>query len=90
MFIGHIAVGLVAKRASPKTNVATFIFAALWCDILFGVLVLFGIEHLEIVPGCRGSTNSRIHRLSGGLAVSPPAGGSSSDLHGRWDCYRRI
>jgi hypothetical protein len=51
MFIGHFAVGFAAKKAAPKTSLATLIAAALWPDILWPVFVLTGIERVRIDPG---------------------------------------
>src|SRR5512142_1213611 len=51
MFVGHIAVALAAKRAAPRTNLALFALAAQWADTLWPVLVLLGVERVEIRPG---------------------------------------
>ncbi len=51
MFIGHIAVGLAAKRAAPKTSLGTLLLAAEWPDLVWPLLVLLGVERVRIVPG---------------------------------------
>ena len=51
MFIGHFAVGFAAKRAVPRVSLAALLFAALFADILWPVLVLLGIETVRIAPG---------------------------------------
>ena len=51
MFIGHFAVGLAAKKISPRTSLATLFVAAQFLDILWPPLVLFGIERVAIDPG---------------------------------------
>jgi hypothetical protein len=51
MFLGHFAVALAAKKAAPKTSLGTLVLAAQFADILWPVLLLFGIEQVRIVPG---------------------------------------
>ena len=51
MFIGHFGIGLGAKKISPKPSLATFFFASQFIDLLWPILLLLGIEHVEIDPG---------------------------------------
>ncbi len=51
MFIGHFAVALAAKKAAPKTNLATLIAASQLVDLLWPVFLLLGWEHARIEPG---------------------------------------
>lgn len=51
MFIGHFALALAAKRAAPAASLGTLIFAALFLDILWPLLVLAGVERVKIAPG---------------------------------------
>lgn len=51
MFVGHLAVGLAAKRFAPKTSLGTLLIAAQFADILWPVLILAGVEHARIAPG---------------------------------------
>jgi membrane-bound metal-dependent hydrolase YbcI (DUF457 family) len=51
MFIGHIAVGLAAKRLAPKTSLGLLVAAPLAVDLLWPVLVLAGVEQVRIDPG---------------------------------------
>jgi len=51
MFIGHFALGFAAKKATPKTSLATLFVAAQLADILWPVLLAFGVEQVMIVPG---------------------------------------
>ena len=51
MFVGHIAVALVAKRAVPRPNLGLLALGAQWADTLWPVLVLLGLEQVEIKPG---------------------------------------
>ncbi len=53
MFIGHFAVGFAAKRAAPKTSLATLVFAALFLDLLWPILLWLGIERVRLAPGGR-------------------------------------
>ena len=48
MFIGHFAVGFAAKKSAPETSLGTMLMAALWCDLVFGVLMLAGMERAAI------------------------------------------
>jgi hypothetical protein len=51
MFIGHIAVALGVKKASPKTSLGTLLLAAQWPDLLWPLFFAFGWEKVAIVPG---------------------------------------
>ncbi|MEO7793178.1 MAG: hypothetical protein ABIV06_00280 [Thermoanaerobaculia bacterium] len=51
MFLGHFAVGLAAKRATPALSLGVLFAAAQFADLLWPNLVLAGVEKLEIVPG---------------------------------------
>jgi hypothetical protein len=56
MLVGHIAVGLLAKRRLPSLSLGTVVLAALLADLLWCVLAIAGVEKVEIVPG-RGAAN---------------------------------
>jgi len=51
MFIGHFAVGFAAKRAAPRTSLGLLMAAPLLLDLIWPVLVLAGLERVEIDPG---------------------------------------
>jgi membrane-bound metal-dependent hydrolase YbcI (DUF457 family) len=51
MFIGHLAVGLAAKRAAPRLSLGVLMAAAMFADALWPVLILLGIEEVRILPG---------------------------------------
>ncbi len=51
MFIGHIAIALGAKKASPKTSLGTLLMSAQFLDLLWPLFLLLGIEHVRIDPG---------------------------------------
>src|SRR5436853_2354396 len=51
MFIGHFGVAFAAKRVAPQVSVGTTILAACFLDALWPILLLAGIERVEIVPG---------------------------------------
>jgi hypothetical protein len=51
MLVGHLAVGLFAKRIEPKISLGTWILAALFSDLLVFPLLIAGIEHFDTVPG---------------------------------------
>lgn len=51
MFLGHIAVGLAGKRFAPRASLATLLFAPLFLDFLWPILLLLGWERVRVVPG---------------------------------------
>src|SRR5262247_2656056 len=51
MFVGHLALGLAAKRATPRVSLAVLIGAAQLADMLWPVLVALGVETVRIDPG---------------------------------------
>jgi hypothetical protein len=51
MFLGHFAVALGAKRAVPAISLGMLFLACQLADLIWPVLVLSGVEHVEIDPG---------------------------------------
>ena len=51
MFIGHFALGLAAKRATPRVSLAVLFAAAQLADLLWPVLLVLGLEQVRIDPG---------------------------------------
>ncbi len=51
MFLGHFAIALAAKRATPNTSLGTLFAAAQLVDLLWPMFLLLGMEHVAIVPG---------------------------------------
>jgi hypothetical protein len=51
MFLGHYGVAFALKRAEPKLSLGTLFLAVQLADLLWGVFVLLGWEHAQIVPG---------------------------------------
>lgn len=51
MFIGHYAVALSAKKVSPKISLGTLFIAAQLVDLIWPIMLLFGIEHVKVDPG---------------------------------------
>lgn len=51
MFLGHVALGLAAKRVTPRVSLAVLLLAAQFADTLWPVLVGLGVEHVRIDPG---------------------------------------
>ena len=54
MFIGHVALGLAAKRFAPQTPLSLLLAAPLVPDLLFPILLLLGWEQMRLAPGARG------------------------------------
>ena len=71
MFLGHFAVGLAAKRLAPTVSLGTLFLAAQLADLVWPVLVLLGIERVEVAPGATAVTPLRFvhypfsHSLAG-------------------------
>jgi hypothetical protein len=51
MFIGHAALALAAKPIVPRASLGVAMAATFWLDLVWPVLVLAGIERVEIAPG---------------------------------------
>lgn len=51
MFIGHFAIAFGAKKAAPKTNLATLVAASQLVDLLWPLFLLLGLENVRIDPG---------------------------------------
>lgn len=51
MFVGHLAVGLSAKRVAPSVSLGTLVLAAMLADLLWCLFLLAGIEHVQFKPG---------------------------------------
>lgn len=51
MFVGHVGVALAAKRVVPAVSAGALVAAAMLIDLVWPVLLLLGIERVEIAPG---------------------------------------
>src|SRR2546429_4775335 len=51
MFIGHFALGFVAKKFAPCSSMAVLLSAPLFLDLLWPVFLLLGWERVRIDPG---------------------------------------
>ena len=49
MFLGHYGVALAAKRVAPRTSLGWLTFAAQFLDELWPILLLLGVEQVEIL-----------------------------------------
>jgi len=56
MFIGHFGVGFAAKKAIKKTSLGTLFLASQFVDLLWPILLILGIEKVEINPANTGLT----------------------------------
>ena len=56
MFIGHFAVAFAAKRVMPQVSLGTFFLAAQLADLVWPLLVIAGIEKVEVRPGATAVT----------------------------------
>jgi membrane-bound metal-dependent hydrolase YbcI (DUF457 family) len=51
MFVGHFGVALASRRVAPGLSLGTAIFATFLLDAIWPVLVVAGIERVEVKPG---------------------------------------
>jgi hypothetical protein len=51
MFIGHYALGFAGKKINKAPSLGTMFIAVQWLDLVWPVLVLMGIEKVNIEPG---------------------------------------
>lgn len=51
MFIGHFALGFMAKKLEPKVSLGTYFVAVQFADLLWPTLLLLGVEQVVIAPG---------------------------------------
>ena len=51
MFVGHFALALAAKRATPRVRLGTLVMAAQWLDLLWPIFLLLGWEQVKPAPG---------------------------------------
>jgi hypothetical protein len=59
VFLGHFAAGLAAKRLAPAVSLGTLFLACQLADLVWPVLVLAGVERVEIEPGATAVTPLR-------------------------------
>jgi hypothetical protein len=51
MVLGHFGFGLGAKKFAPRLSLGTLFLAVQWADLLWPILLLLNVEHVEIRPG---------------------------------------
>jgi membrane-bound metal-dependent hydrolase YbcI (DUF457 family) len=51
MFVGHFAMGLMAKRVTPQVSLGWLLAAPLLLDLIWPVFLLLGVETVRIDPG---------------------------------------
>jgi hypothetical protein len=56
MFVGHLAVALVSKRAAPAVSLGWLMAGVTALDLVWPVFVLAGIEHVRVVQGATAFT----------------------------------
>jgi hypothetical protein len=56
MLVGHVAVGLTAKCATPRVSLGTFILAALLADLLWSIFLVVGVERVQFATGTGAGT----------------------------------
>ena len=56
MFIGHFGAGFAGKKFSKSASLGTYFMAAQWIDLIWPILILLGIERVEIQPSASAVT----------------------------------
>ena len=56
MFIGHFGAGFAGKKFSKSVSLGTYFMAAQWIDLIWPILLLLGIERVEIQPSATAVT----------------------------------
>ena len=56
MFVGHLALGLAAKPATPRVSLAVLLTASQLADILWPFFLALGLEEVRIAPGITAFT----------------------------------
>ena len=56
MFLGHMAIGLAARRVEPRVSLATWFVAVQLVDLIWPVMLLLDLEHVAIAPGITAFT----------------------------------
>ncbi len=72
MFVGHYGVGLAAKRVDARLPLGWLFLAVQFPDIVWGVLLLLGVEKARIVPGFMDASDLDLfyHPYSHGLLTT--------------------
>jgi len=72
MVFGHVAAGLVAKKAASKVSLGALLIAAEALDILWRVFLLTGVEHLppSVSPWSHGLLMASVWSLASALAAA--------------------
>jgi len=56
MFVGHLAVALGVRRVAPRVPLAPLVAGSYGLDLLWPMLLLFGLERVRIEPGATAFT----------------------------------
>jgi hypothetical protein len=56
MFIAHFGAGFAGKKLNKSASLGTYFMAAQWIDLIWPILLLLGIEKVEIKPGISSVT----------------------------------
>lgn len=56
MFVGHLALALAGKQATPSVSLGWFVAAVTTLDLLWPVFLLAGLEQVRILPGAMAFT----------------------------------
>jgi hypothetical protein len=63
MLVGHFAIGMIGKRAAPRTSLGTLTLASMLPDLLGFVFIMTGQEHWRMIPGARGIESVELYDI---------------------------
>lgn len=94
MLLGHVAVGLVAKRAAPELSLSLLVGAAFLLDLVWPIFLLLGVESVRLEPGATAVVPLDLHdypyshSLAGALGWSLLAAlAVVAAKRGRWNAW---
>lgn len=56
MFVGHLSLALIAKRAEPRVSLGWYVAAVTALDLLWPIFLLAGLEQVRVAPGAMAFT----------------------------------
>ncbi len=86
MFLGHYGVALGLKRAEPKVSLGTLFVAVQLADLLWGVFLLLGWEHVRVLPDDNPLLRLQFYDypISHGLVAALAWGAAAAAVYYSW------
>jgi hypothetical protein len=70
MVLGHYGLALGAKRLAPRSSLGFLVLAAQLADLFWPIMLLCGVESVEIVRGRPALAGSAVARTLAGTLIS--------------------